>query len=274
MPRWVYLPLNTPAFPGRTSVRRVFPNTASRPVGQTRPSRATQPSRRAVCLRPSCSPLPSSDPRSVPGDVVRWNTSVRAASAALPRGPRSGPGSSVPVHPRLIGPIRPTRRRIPTSPLCGLYQMPSMCSLRLGDLRVVPRFRCPSFLTCRPLRPRGDRNRFVPDLRFRHRPSRCYEWLGSPDNPAIRFTQGRLFGASWFAFAAACQVARPLCRSDQSSSGHRGFCRVGGGALARWPPSAAQTARADFPHAAFTKTQDLRCKEKQPPSGPFLHPSG
>ena len=99
MPRWVCLPLNTPAFPGRTSVRRVFPSTASRPVGQTRPSRATQPSRRAVCLRPSCSPLPSSDPRSVPGDVVRWNTSVRAASAALPQGPslRSGffcPGPS------------------------------------------------------------------------------------------------------------------------------------------------------------------------------------
>jgi hypothetical protein len=133
-------------------------------------------------------------------------------SAALPQ-----------AHPRLIGPIRPTRRRIPTSPLCGLYQMPSLCTLRLGDLRVVPRFRCPSFLTCRPLRPRGDRNRLVPDMRFRHRPSPCYERLGSPNNPAIRFTQGRLFGASWFAFAAACQVARPLCRSDQSSSGHRDF---------------------------------------------------
>ena len=31
-------------------------------------------------------------------------------------------------------------------------------------------------------------------------------------------------------------------------------CRVGGGALARWPPSAAQTVRAVFPHTAFTKT--------------------
>src|SRR6266478_2857369 len=38
-------------------------------------------------------------------------------------------------------------------------------------------------------------------------------------------------------------------------------CRVGGGALARWPPSAAQTARAGFPRAAFTKTHDLRCKQ-------------
>ena len=60
-------------------------------------------------------------------------------------------------------------------------------------------------------------------VRFRHRPSPCYERLGSPDYPAIRFTQGRLFGASWFAFATVCQVARPLCRSDQSISGHRDF---------------------------------------------------
>ena len=157
------------------------------------------------------------------GDGARWCTSVRAAAPLYPRGPRSGPGCSVPVHHRLLGPIRPTRRHIPISPLCGLYQMPSLCTLRLGDLRVVPRFHCPSFLTCRPLRPRGDRNRFVPDLRFRHRPSPCYERLGSPNYPAIRFTQGRLFGASWFAFAAACQVARPLCRSDQNASGHRDF---------------------------------------------------
>ena len=30
----------------------------------------------------------------------------------------------------------------------------------------------------------------------------------------------------------------------------------------RWPPSVAQTARAVFPHAAFTKTHDLGGKEK------------
>ena len=33
------------------------------------------------------------------------------------------------------------------------------------------------------------------------------------------------------------------------------LCRVGGGApRGRWPPSAAQTVRAVFPHTAFTKT--------------------
>ena len=47
--------------------------------------------------------------------------------ALRPRGPRSGPGYAVPVRPRLIGPIRPTRRHIATSPHGGLYAMPSLC---------------------------------------------------------------------------------------------------------------------------------------------------
>jgi hypothetical protein len=34
--------------------------------------------------------------------------------------------------------------------------------------------------------------------------------------------------------------------------------RVGGGALACWPPSAAQTGRAVFPHPAFTKMRFRR----------------
>jgi hypothetical protein len=44
-----------------------------------------------------------------------------------PRGPRSGPGSIVSAHLRLIDLIRPTRRHIPISPLGGLYGMPSLC---------------------------------------------------------------------------------------------------------------------------------------------------
>jgi hypothetical protein len=42
--------------------------------------------------------------------------------------------------------------------------------------------------------------------------------------------------------------------SRRRITGNLEGCRVGGGALAREPPSAAQTARAVFPHAAFTKT--------------------
>src|SRR5437868_767972 len=40
-------------------------------------------------------------------------------------------------------------------------------------------------------------------------------------------------------------------------------CRVGGGALARWPPSAAQTVRAVFPHTAFTKTHASEAQSKE-----------
>jgi hypothetical protein len=35
-----------------------------------------------------------------------------------------------------------------------------------------------------------------------------------------------------------------------------------------------QTARAVFPHAAFTKTRDLRCKETATAKWPCLHPEG
>src|SRR5580658_8466756 len=40
-------------------------------------------------------------------------------------------------------------------------------------------------------------------------------------------------------------------------------CRVGGGALARWPPSAAQTVHAVFPHTAFTKTHASETQSKE-----------
>jgi hypothetical protein len=60
-------------------------------------------------------------------DDALLSTSVRADPPLYPRGPRSGPGYVVPVHPHLVGPIRPTRGHIQTSPTRGLYQMPSLC---------------------------------------------------------------------------------------------------------------------------------------------------
>jgi phosphoserine phosphatase RsbU/P len=51
------------------------------------------------------------------------------------------------------------------------------------------------------------------------------------------------------------------------------YRRVGGGALTRWPPSAAQTVHAVFPHTAFTKTRDSKMQQKgQQTSGPFRSP--
>jgi hypothetical protein len=75
-------------------------------------------------------------------DGALTDTSVQAVSPLYPRGPRSGLGYSVPVHQHLLGPIRPTRRHIPTSPLGGLYEMPSLCMLFacLGSPRLVLSF--------------------------------------------------------------------------------------------------------------------------------------
>jgi len=90
---------------------------------------------------------------------------LRASGNPLyPRGPRSGPGYAVPVHPHLTGPIRPTRRPIPTSPQRGLYEISSLCltCTGLGDPRVVLSFHRCSFATCRPLRPRGTLRLLVP----------------------------------------------------------------------------------------------------------------
>ena len=62
----------------------------------------------------------------VRGDAL-ISTSVRAVFPLYPRGPRSGPGYIVPVHPHLSDPIRPSCRHTWTSPSRGLYQMPSLC---------------------------------------------------------------------------------------------------------------------------------------------------
>ena len=117
----------------------------------------TSSSRHAVCIRPSCSPLPVAS-------YLVLSRGTRCASAPpfkrlmplCPRGPRSGPGYSVPVHHHLTGPMRPTHRHSSISPHSGLYGLPSLCTLFpcLGDPRVVPCFRWPAISTCRPLRPR------------------------------------------------------------------------------------------------------------------------
>jgi hypothetical protein len=87
----------------------------------------TMSSRHAVYFRPLCLVLPCLVPRSESRDAARWSTSVRAVCPLCPRGPRSGSGYSVPVHPHLFGPIRPTHRHNPISPLSGLYRLPSLC---------------------------------------------------------------------------------------------------------------------------------------------------
>src|ERR1700674_3176595 len=118
-----------------SSVRRVFPSTAGRLAFQAAPSlvllrlsqHQTFPAHHVGLRLPFVHP---STPHCVPRCVgtVSSVAHCHARSCLLcPRGPRSGLGSIVPVHQRLIGLIRPTHRRIPTSPHSGLYGMPSLC---------------------------------------------------------------------------------------------------------------------------------------------------
>ena len=99
-------------------------------------------SRRTVCLRPSCTSLPSSMPRSESRDAVRWCTTVHTVSRIYPRGPRYGPGCVVLVHQRLLTPCAPLTSS-PRFHRHGLYEVTSLCVSfrRLGDRRVVPCFR-------------------------------------------------------------------------------------------------------------------------------------
>src|SRR4051795_7756524 len=116
--------------------------------------------------------------------------------ALRPRGPRSGPGYAVPVRPRLTGPIRPTRRHIATSPQGGLYAMPSLCGSAEATREWFRAF------TTIPSRhavlsdPGEFAHRMCPVARCRRGPSPRSERLGTPNNPAIRFTRDPVFEAS------------------------------------------------------------------------------
>ena len=120
-----------------------------------------------VCVHPSCASSPQQWHRSESGLWARLRTAIRW-SLHHPRGPRSGPGCSVPVRHHLIGPIRPTRGHIAISPHGGLYAMPSLCGSAGATRERFRAFAAHSLLACRPLRPRGVRSSTVPEQRCRH----------------------------------------------------------------------------------------------------------
>src|SRR5215468_10117426 len=75
--------------------------------------------------------------------------------------------------------------------------------------------------------------------------------------PALRPGCGVLFSVSFGCAPSLHHLRRLLALVRRLPR-----CRVGGGALARWPPSAAQTVRAVFPHTAFTKTHASEMQSK------------
>jgi hypothetical protein len=121
--------------PPLSTVRRVFPSTAGRLAFQVTPF----PVSRRLSLHQACPAhhvslrLPfvhSVASSGAPLCVGTMHSAMHRHSRSwllYPRGPRSGLGSIVPAHLRLLDLIRPTRRHIPISPLSGLYRMPSLC---------------------------------------------------------------------------------------------------------------------------------------------------
>ena len=137
------------------NVRRVFPSTAGRLAFQAVPSRVVSglsllpayATRRPFCIRPLCTSLSQRLSRTVSGR--RLDRAPPWRSLLLrPRGPRSGPGCSVPVR---IGPIRLTHGHIAISPHGGLYAMPSLCGSAEATREWFRALTDHSFLACRPL---------------------------------------------------------------------------------------------------------------------------
>src|SRR6266567_3002385 len=140
---------------------------------------------------------------------MKWN------HHSYPRGPRSCPSYVVSGRHHLIDPIRPTRGHIAISPRSGLYAMPSLCGSAEATRGWFRAFALHSFLTCRPLRPRGARSSFRSRTSMPTWPSPSSEQLGTPDPPAIRFTRGPYFGASWFThLLRPVRLLAPLYGSD------------------------------------------------------------
>ena len=173
--------------------------------------------RHPVCIRSSCTvELTTIIPHCV-GSKSRSCTAWRFLHLR-PTGPRSGQGYSVPVHHHLIDPIRPTRRHIAISPRSGLYAMSSLCGSAEATHEWFRAFAAHSFLTCRPLRPRGARTSHCPMSRCRHGLRRR---LTGSTLPSIPQSDSR--GAQFRGFTGS-QLLRPvrllasLVGSDRDSS--------------------------------------------------------
>jgi hypothetical protein len=95
--------------------------------------------------------------------ATRLSTPACKRFPALPQGPSLRSGSVAPAHRHLFGPIRPTRRHIPTSPHGGSYATPSVhIRICLGDPRLVLSFHRCSSTTRRHLRLRGTLRLSIP----------------------------------------------------------------------------------------------------------------
>ena len=93
-------------------------------------------------------------------------------------------------------PHPPTRGHIAISPHGGLYAMSSLCGSAEATREWFRAFAAHSFLTCRPLRPRGVRVIVSSKFTMPTWSSPSSEWLDTPNTPTIRFTWAIYFAAT------------------------------------------------------------------------------
>src|SRR5271170_1288500 len=79
--------------------------------------------------------------------------------------------------------------------------MPSLCGSAEATREWFRAFTAHSFLACRPLRPRGVRHRYVPDLRCRHGLRRLTTGSALPKFPQSVSRGGPISWLHWFASA-------------------------------------------------------------------------
>ncbi len=170
-----------------------------------------------VCFRPSCAARNLGCPALSRASLLISAPPWRLVSPP-PQGSSLGSGLFCPGPSSLNRPHPPHSQAHRDFNAWRLIRNAFAVRERLGDPRVVPGFRCP-FLSDMPssMTPGSSNIVIGPDADARHRPSPRSERLGTPVNPAIRFARGLYFGASRFAYATACQIARPPT-SDRTRS--------------------------------------------------------
>jgi hypothetical protein len=163
-----YFPLNTPAFAGRTSVRRVFPSTDLRLAYQQAPSHERRPFvSRPPGLRPAFVPTASSvsSPLSV-GARCALKHRPTSGPAALPQGSSLRSGFCGPGPSTLIRPHPPHSQAQRDFTALQLIRPVLAVRFRLGDPRLVPCFHCSFFLNMSPSTTPGSPLPTIPQIRF------------------------------------------------------------------------------------------------------------
>ena len=222
----------SPRSPPIHSVRRVFPSTAGRLAYQTGPfwyvACAQACSRHALFVIQFASVLRALRGR-IDGTALSSGTvgSIahrhEAEYSAYPRGPRSGPGFSVPVRRHLFDPIRPARRHIAIATAQQLIRDAFAVRERPSDPRAVPGFRCAFCVGMPPSSTTGSSTSPSSRTTTSTRPSSRVEQLGTPKTPAIRFTRGDEFRFLVRYICYGLPAARPPERPHFRYSAIEGF---------------------------------------------------